>query len=470
MASTPNALLNIKLFFAERLSNSINWRSAFFTSKMKKIGLLILGLLSASCGIVAQMNPYADLITVNGITIFEDGKKSGIKNAAGKVVVKPNIFIKKHIGHGFVYGWIRDYKKGTETQLVYNPKGEIVSGPIEFKEYEEFIGRPCLTLFHFRKGLLNYTNASETGKGIRFGLMDSTGSKLTLTKYMVMQMGIVDSTNLILVKDETYPIGLYGYIDFAGKEVIKPQYKMATQFANDGKYALVKNDQWQVIDRSGKLVYTPPYNTLIGEDENELWYTEKSYNRSSMKRNGQFVMKGPDKAYHLLNCEGMDRVIFNDEYQDFIHGKLQAKLNREEYARQEEAVKIYKQQQAEKAARTGYYLVSMVFKFNNGDYNSNYVVGKDMDVTVTCKSTCIKTSNLLDAKTYATRFWPEYNNYGEQFKEYFMEACSSESDCHEKAQKLDKYNRTVHVNNASWKGSDNILGSHQHDMQIRILD
>lgn len=437
---------------------------------MKKHSFLVVITLLTFSGIVAaQQNPYENEKTINGITIFEDGNKSGIKNSSGKTIVKPNNYIKKHIGHGFVSARYWDYKKGTETLLVYNPKGEIVSGPVTYnKEYEEFRGKFELDN-HFRKGLLNYFSAAATGRELRFGLMDSLGNKLTQTKYISIDMRRLDSVPIIRIKDETYPIGLFGYMDQKGNEIIKPQYQMATYFDSEGKYALVKNTQWQVIDPKGKVVFTPPYNLLMKEDESYLCGMEKCY-EGTIRKGGYFVMKSPDGYAHLLSVNGLDRVIYNDEYQDFLYGKLQAQLNREEYARQEEAVKVYNQQQADKTARTGYYLVHIVVRYYNGDQNSNYIGGKNMDVSQMCNSVCIRTSNPLDAKTYAAKFWPQYNKTGEQFKQYTIEPCLSESDCHTKAQQLDKYKRTVHVNNDSWKGSDKVLGTHEHDMQLRILD
>ena len=87
------------------------------------------------------------------------------------------------------------------------------------------------------------------------------------------KLGFIDSAGKVVIKpqfDEAYPFseGLagikvknkYGFIDSAGKIVIKPQFDQVQSFREEIAAVEIKNKGWGFIDSAGKVVIKPQFN------------------------------------------------------------------------------------------------------------------------------------------------------------------------------------------------------------------
>jgi len=125
-----------------------------------------------------------------------------------------------------------------------------------------------------------------------------------------------------------FPPGLWGYINAAGKEVIKPQYIYATDFQNGT--ALVCKGQWELLP--GKIKYNSPHpeeETARYGSREELWglidRTGKEiipciYAELHTSEDGKYVIAereaGAKNTSLVMDIEG--KVIFAPEGQTII--------------------------------------------------------------------------------------------------------------------------------------------------------
>jgi hypothetical protein len=68
---------------------------------------------------------------------------------------------------------------------------------------------------------------------------------------------------------------LYGYLNLKGKEVIKAQYKSASDFQNQKAIVQSKDDIYSLIDQQGKQVRTYPYPFVGNQGDGLLAFKEK---------------------------------------------------------------------------------------------------------------------------------------------------------------------------------------------------
>lgn len=435
-----------------------------------------LGLIPVLCFLISlpsqAQNPYANEKTINGVSIFEEDGKTGLKNKEGKVIFKPKkMLVIHHIGHGFTLLREINSKNKTETYSVLDPAGKLICGPAVEPTNGGHTNSTTFLSYFFVNGVIEYFPACKKSTEFRVGLMDMNSKKLTPAIYGEIDILLSDSADLILVRKSIFEGGQFGYIDYKGQEIIQPAYRQATHFSNDSKHALVKNTQWQVINHTGEVVFTPKHNLLIKENQSYDCYGGiKCYDKEAMKRNGNFVMLDASSRYHLMNINGVDKEITQVEYDNFILGKSGADYKRKIEAEVEANAKAYAENQAAQASKRGIYLLYYVARFRTELRNIDYRGGANVEEGVHCQSVCVEIPHGSDAKSIAKMVWGEEKRFpNERSREYVLQLCNSEGDCNAQAILLDKYKSTVHVNNESWKGSDLILGTHTHDNQLRII-
>ena len=83
--------------------------------------------------------------------------------------------------------------------------------------------------------------------------IDQTGKEIPQTLKFEYDTDFADNGLAVIIKDDKY-----GYIDKAGKIVINPQFKDASNFAN-GLAAVLIEDKYGYIDNSGKTIITPQF-------------------------------------------------------------------------------------------------------------------------------------------------------------------------------------------------------------------
>lgn len=134
---------------------------------------------------------------------------------------------------------------------------------------------------------------------------------------------IIDEKSPIIINQENK----YGYINAAGKILIKPQYNSATRFY--GNYAIVgEDDTYKIIDKKGKvkfennniskLLYISDYNVWLIDNvlyDSNLKRLSKKDLIVSYERNGIFKWKDKDNSISgLINYKG--KTVFSYKYND----------------------------------------------------------------------------------------------------------------------------------------------------------
>jgi hypothetical protein len=252
-----------------------------FPASVKSIGGTMWGYIDNNGSLVLSADyDYANNFQDNGLAIVERHDNTGAINTMGRYVVKP------------VYDSISPFTEGRAIAI------------------------------------------DKAG----FKVIDETGSVLTRKAYEYISRfsGGMAVFNVSLDHGSGQ---LYGYLDRQGREAIPPQYMEAGDFSKDGRAVVkVKDNEYALIDRTGKKLHTYPY-AYVGslgdgllpfrqEESGKTGYIDEmgkiviqpSYSMALPFQNGRAVVNlSSDIAneYGLINRKGQFilQPIYNDVHE-----------------------------------------------------------------------------------------------------------------------------------------------------------
>jgi hypothetical protein len=165
------------------------------------------------------------------------GTKSGYMDKTGKVAIELQYDYALEFAEG-----LAGVKVGDKFGYI-DRTGKMVIEP-QFSEIRSFSDGMALAS----------TDAIEYGK--KFGYIDKTGKMVTEAQFEFDSQPFKEGLAFVRIS----PAGKYGYIDKAGKFVIELTgvYYRAEPFSEGT--AWVAQPQWQIVDKTGKVVATPKFN------------------------------------------------------------------------------------------------------------------------------------------------------------------------------------------------------------------
>jgi hypothetical protein len=242
--------------------------------------------------------------------------KVGVIDYNGKMIIEPK------------YDWVGPFIKGTAMISLNKKLGFVDSSgkefiPPKYSNLEEFSGDLAKVSVDGKWGYINkfgkeivkpqydyirqfidgYAVAALNGKE---GIIDLNGKPITGFKYDSFYSGrltdgmyIVESSNL------------WGFIDKNGKEIIKPEYNMVSEF-NEGLASVQIGNTWGFIDKKGKLIIKNIYDETIGFSDG-LCAVRRGNKWGYIDHKGKIVLDFIyDQAYPFNN--GKAHVSIGDEY------------------------------------------------------------------------------------------------------------------------------------------------------------
>jgi len=219
----------------------------------------------------------------NGLALVGTDKGFGLIDKSGKYIVEP---VYDYIS-GFSEGFAIAYS-GPSSYKVLNEKGHVI-----FEIDSGYI-------YNFSDGLAAFTRTDSSGNML-YGFIDTQGNVVIEPRYLYVNP-FKDGKALVQLEQEKYALinkkgevintfnyysvgnlseglmsfrdgidGKFGYIDEAGKVVIKPQFLEAGEFKDgiavvNASEDYIKN-KYGVIDKNGKYIIEAKYNSVerLGE-------------------------------------------------------------------------------------------------------------------------------------------------------------------------------------------------------------
>jgi hypothetical protein len=199
------------------------------------------GVVNSKGTFVVKLGTY-DFISdfTNGYAVVKKDGKYGVINTKGKVVIKLG---KYDSISDFTNGYAVVKKDGKYG--VINTKGKVLIKIGKYSSIEKYS-----TTWSCDEYSLATAKKSSGSKVI----INTAGKVvLSLSKYSIYK-DYSDGMAIVVKKDQ-YGHSKYGYIDTAGKLVVKATYDAAYSFQNG--YAIVQKDgKYKVINKKGKVLDT----------------------------------------------------------------------------------------------------------------------------------------------------------------------------------------------------------------------
>lgn len=222
---------------------------------------------------------YIDTEFSDGRVFFRKGNVSGFLNSKGQIVFNT------HVDYGqFSEGLLNiNYKRNF---YYVNVNGKIV---LNLKNLELPYGKEISCIYPFSCGLALVRLQNIGHKDIDFGATD------------------------ILFNGNMYPDDwIYGFINKKGQWVIQPTIEEPTEFVN-GLCVITRNDEFQYIDSTGKVISTLTYPNAIDNSEGfSVVYADNDscffINKYGQRLDNQYFRRA--HAFH----EGMAAVEINDKW------------------------------------------------------------------------------------------------------------------------------------------------------------
>lgn len=198
---------------------------------------------------------------------------------------------------------------------IINSKGEMVVDFI-YKSIGSFS----------KEGYARFQTKENSNK---YGLLDKTGKIICKEEYDDRDLPDFSFNGLAVKKDKNENgFVSYGYVNTSGEWVIKPQFKSASKFQENG-FAIVKlEDGYSVINDKGEIITNNQYESISGFENGvaEFYQGDKKYGAIDQKgkeiakdyedlevTTDGFIKAKKDGKYGLLTSEGKTYVNFEFE-------------------------------------------------------------------------------------------------------------------------------------------------------------
>lgn len=306
------------------------------------------GAIDVRGEIVVELR-YEGIWTLSeGLLGFDDGKRSGLMDAAGRVVFDqgPYAEIREfHEGRAVVrrgkkFGYIdRDFREVVPAQFEFAYEfheglAHVAQG--KWRGYIDLQGEPAIELppgmtgdvFSGGRGMviarkkrgyidrsgdliipIRFVNARRfrdglaavwlvLGKTGKAGFIDDNGEFVidpTFKDVVDFAEGLAPASREWLDLDRE-EVPLYGYIDKNGEWAIEPRFESAEMFADDRapvstrlKFSDPHGENWGVIDRAGRFVVEPRYSLIFPYEHGLAQVADLQDRRGYINRDGDVV-------------------------------------------------------------------------------------------------------------------------------------------------------------------------------------
>ncbi|MEE3416075.1 MAG: DUF6035 family protein [Prevotella sp.] len=198
----------------------------------------------------------------------------------------------------------------------------------------------------------NYSDINSIGVDLIFiakdlntnlwGVIDIQGNIITEFKFA----RLIPTETEFLIAKYTSESGLYGVIDYQGREYIEPQYE-ALLYLNSERFAFRKEHLWGICDRLGNVLHEAEYTYIRGfesgsikvstlESYSRKWKVEEnipSYSDNAMnlcllndkgdiayteQNNGHYLVRHSGDLYSILSLSEKVLVDYNLLYVNFV--------------------------------------------------------------------------------------------------------------------------------------------------------
>lgn len=211
---------------------------------------------------IIQLNNLTGIIDNNGyfivkpkyetISPFSEGRATAIDDKGFKVLDESGKEITSK-----AYSFIGDYKEGRAVAANTNENGEYLYGYLNRRGNEVIpLSYESASDFQDGKALVKLKEGS-------YALIDLTGKVLNSYSYP-----FVDDYGEGMLAYRKSNDGKWGYLDESGKILIEPQFMGTQPFVEEKAIVNVENNHYGLIDRQGKFIIKPNYNSLLNLEEN----------------------------------------------------------------------------------------------------------------------------------------------------------------------------------------------------------
>jgi hypothetical protein len=202
-------------------------------------------------GVITQTGKFVVRPIYSSIFPFTDGRAIAMVDGKGSIVIneKGKVLTEK------AYSFISSYQEGRAVYQETRQNSTTLYGYLDING-KVVIPAQYQYAFDFKNG-----KALVQVKDDLYALLNSTGTKLQTYPYEQMN-GL--SEGLISFKKTFHDKA--GYVDEAGKVVIKPQFGMALPFQGGRAVVNASTDYknlFGLIDKTGKYIIQPKYNDII---------------------------------------------------------------------------------------------------------------------------------------------------------------------------------------------------------------
>lgn len=211
---------------------------------------------------IIQLNNLTGIIDNDGyfivkpkyetISLFSEGRATAIDDKGFKVLDESGKEITSK-----AYSFIGDYKEGRAVVANTNENGEYLYGYLN-RRGNEVIPLSYESASDFQDGKA-LVKLKEGG----YALIDLTGKVLNSYSYP-----FVDDYGEGMLAFRKSNDGKWGYMDESGKVLIEPQFMGTQPFVKEKAIVNVENNHYGLIDRQGKFIIKPNYNSLLNLEEN----------------------------------------------------------------------------------------------------------------------------------------------------------------------------------------------------------
>lgn len=258
--------------------------------------------------------------------VYTSGKW-GVIDTNGDIVVNPiyseMIVVPDNEKEIFICTYDMDYENETYQVKVLNKNNQEL-----FTNYDKV---ELLDNYDENNNIWYEKNILKVQKDGLYGIINYDGKELLKCEYEKIETLKNVSGSLIIQKD-----GKVGICNDLGKVIIKPEYKVIYSLGKDGKkgYIVVNNEnKYGIINENNKLIIEPQYNNVMSVANNDL-YVVKDDSLKIINKNNEVVLdKGFDEVisinsekilikkdgkYNVLDLEGNELLQNNYNYLEYI--------------------------------------------------------------------------------------------------------------------------------------------------------
>ncbi|MEH7011594.1 WG repeat-containing protein [Neobacillus niacini] len=211
---------------------------------------------------IVQLNNLTGIINSDGyfivkpkydtISPFSEGRATAIDDEGFKVLDESGKEITSR-----AYSFIGDYQKGRALVANTNEHGECLYGYLNRRGNEVIpLSYESASDFKDGKALVKMKEGS-------YALIDLTGKVLNSYPYP-----FVDDYGEDMLAFRKSNDGKWGYMDESGKVLIEPQFTGTQPFVEGKAIVNVDHNIYGLIDKQGKFIIKPHYNSLLNLEEN----------------------------------------------------------------------------------------------------------------------------------------------------------------------------------------------------------